>query len=83
MAYQRINETGIAELREWLASVAKSPAHYDTERALHAWAAEAEESLAAGNGPSVELRERHTLSGVPETFAIGPSGVDTFIDEEI
>lgn len=70
-----INENGLAEIREWLQSVANDPAHYDTDRALHAWAEKAEESMVAGNGPHIELAARHAIMGVPLTFTVSDAGV--------
>jgi len=71
-----INSTGIAEIRDFLAARSNDPALYDSQRALNAWADEAEESLDAGNGAHIELRGVHSVSGCPETFSVSDAGID-------
>ena len=76
---QIINDKGIEYLRHWIIKTTKIedgvPYCNTDNRALNAWAEEAEESLAAGNGAHVEMDCFSTESGRPETFVVPADGI--------
>jgi hypothetical protein len=80
-----VNEKGIAALKAW---VEKTRAEDDAghlaltdERALDAWAQEAEESMANGGPPLVEMPASHSKTGKPETFTLSESCIKKSIEE--
>ena len=74
-----INSKGMEYLRTWIIATTRSdefgPYHSPDARNLDAWATEAEESLAAGNGAHVEMNEIATRSGRTETFIVPADGI--------
>jgi len=69
-----VNAKGLAALKAWVEKTSGAddagPLCLTDSRALNAWAAEAEESMLAGNPPIVEMSPFHTRSGRPETFTL-------------
>jgi len=74
MKMKIVNEKGIAALKAWIEATRgedeAGPLAETDARALEAWAAEAEDSMLAGNEPMVEMSEWHTRSHLPETFTL-------------
>lgn len=79
-----INEIGLGEIACILRlhhkdGVAKSL----SESGLRAWAAEAEEHMANGNPPSIEIPAWASLTGATLEFTISDDGVDTRIETAV
>ena len=79
-----VNATGLAEIQEFLADSHKLGGDHFTSDMLRAWAADAEFSLAEGNGAAIEISSRDSVSGRTETYTISDAGLDAEIvaDEE-
>ena len=69
-----VNEKGIAALRTWIKDIRAvddaGPLADADSRALEFWAQEAEQSMANGNPPTVEMHASHSRTGRPETFTL-------------
>ena len=69
-----VNEKGIDALRTWIQDIRAvddaGPLAYADSRALEIWAQEAEQSMANGNPPMVEMPASHSKTGRPETFTL-------------
>jgi len=72
---RRVNEKGLRHLANWINSTANDDHRHTDPDNLDWWAREADESMAAGNPPVVEMQAPATLSGAPETFTIPPDGI--------
>ncbi len=72
---KRVNEQGIAALKAWIIETANEDHRCTDPRNMDAWCCEAEESMANGNPPVVEMRAPATISGYPETFKIPANGI--------
>lgn len=71
-----VNAAGLAEIAAFLAeNHAKGGDHFTSDM-LGAWAADAEFSLAEGNGAVIELAARDSIHGRTQTFEISASGLD-------
>ncbi len=71
-----VNATGLAEIKEFLADNHKLGGDHFTSDMLRAWAADAEFSLAEGNGAAIELSARDSVNGRTQTFEISAAGLD-------
>ena len=71
----RVNEKGLHHLANWINATANDDHRHTDQDNLDWWAREADESMAAGNPPVVEMQAPATLSGAPETFTIPPDGI--------
>ena len=71
-----VNAVGLAEIAAFLAENHKLGGEHFTPDMLRAWAADAEFSLAEGNGAVIELTARDSMRGVTQTFEISVSGLD-------
>ena len=71
-----VNEQGLNEIKEFLASNHKKGGDHFTREMLQAWAADAEFQLAEGNPASIEIRAWDAVSGHTETFTISDAGLD-------
>jgi hypothetical protein len=76
MQTARINSKGLNLIANALGLFHKLGKEHFTPSMLNAWAAEAEESFANGNGMSFEIKGRDTLSGRPEIVTISPDGYE-------
>lgn len=72
-----INAAGLAEIRGFLAENHKLGGDHFTDSMVQAWAADAEFSLAEGNGASIEIPARDAIGGSPVTFTVSDAGVDS------
>ena len=72
-----VNAVGLAEIAAFLAENHKLGGEHFTPDMLRAWAADAEFSLAEGNGAVIELTARDSMRGVTQTFEISVSGLDS------
>lgn len=72
-----VNAAGLAEIASFLAGNHKLGGEHFTPDMLRAWAADAEFSLAEGNGAVIELAARDSLHGVTQTFEISAAGLDS------
>lgn len=78
-----INETGLTEIAAFIIANHKDGARIANYRSvIHAWAAEAEESLDNGNPAMIEIRASASVSGSPVTFTVSDAGVDVAEVEE-
>jgi len=68
---KRVSEKGWRLIQEWIKAThnADHPFSYDS-RACEAWCNEAEEQMAQGNPPTVEMPSNATASGHTETFTV-------------
>ena len=74
-----VNDTGLAEIQEFLADNHKLGGDHFTADMLRAWAADAEFQLAEGNSPTIEIKSRDTVSGHTEACTISDAGLDAEI----
>ena len=72
-----VNAVGLAEIAAFLAENHKLGGEHFTPDMVRAWAADAEFSLAEGNGAVIELAARDSMRGVTQTFEISVSGLDS------
>lgn len=70
----KINTAGIAEIKEFLEARHKL-GHFTNDQ-LRAWAREAENHAAEGNGVYIELPARDAISGHTEILDISPEGFE-------
>lgn len=75
-----INANGLAQIKVWLQSQSKGDGWSDENTA--AWAEDAEQAMANGNPPIIELKSWQTISGATETFTVSPDGVDNRMTED-
>ncbi len=69
-----VNETGLAELAEFLRDNHKS-GHKFGPSELSAWATSAEQNADDGNGPMVEIGAAYSVTGAPICYRISAAGV--------
>lgn len=71
-----VNETGLAEIREFLSQNHKKGGDHFTREMLSAWASEAEFQVGEGNPPTIELHARDSVHGRTQEYTISPAGID-------
>ena len=71
-----INANGLVQIAEALGQYHKLGRDYFTPSMLSAWATEAEQSFANGNGCQFEISEWHSMSKTPVVVYISPEGYD-------
>lgn len=71
----KVNEKGLNEIKEFLASNHKLGANF-TRDMLHAWAAEAETNADDGNLPTIEIKPWDSIHGYAQEYQISDSGID-------
>jgi len=71
-----VNEQGLNEIKEFLASNHKKGGDHFTREMLQAWAADAEFQLGEGNPAMIEIRSFDAVSGRTETFTLSDAGLD-------
>ena len=74
---QTVNAAGLAQIAAFLADNHKLGGEHFSAGMLRAWAADAEFSLAEGNGAVIELAARDSVHGVTQTFEISAAGLNT------
>ena len=72
---RRVNEKGLHHLANWIKATANDGDHTTDPENLDWWAREAEENMAAGKPPTVDMQPPATLSGEWESFTIPPEGI--------
>ena len=72
---QTVNETGLNEIKKFLAAHHKKGGDHFTLEMLQAWASDAEFSLMEGNGADIEIRAWDSINNCTETFTISPEGL--------
>ena len=77
MQVAHINENGLQQIAAALGEYHKLGRDHFTPEMLRAWAADAEFSLAEGNGAVIELAARDSVRGVTQTFEISAAGLNT------
>ena len=73
---QTVNETGLNEIKKFLAAHHKKGGDYFTLEMLQAWASDAEFSFTEGNGATIEIRAWDSANNRTETYTISPEGLD-------
>ena len=76
MTIYTINEAGLAEIHAFLAKNHKLGGDRFRYAELHAWANDAEFSLADGNGADIELSQFDSIHGHTQTYTISAAGID-------
>jgi hypothetical protein len=76
MSNIRINTTGINQIRQFLADNHKLGGDHFDAAMLRAWAGEAEDCYAAGNGAAIEIKSWDTWRGHAVTLEIREDGYD-------
>lgn len=71
-----VNETGLAEIKEFLSQNHKKGGDHFTREMLSAWASEAEFQVGEGNPPTIELHARDSVHGRTQEYTISPAGID-------
>lgn len=71
-----VNENGLAQIQEFLATNHKNGGDHFTKDMLRAWAQDAEFQLGECNPASIEIKSWDTVSGHTETFTISDEGLD-------
>lgn len=79
---RRVNEKGLRHLANWINATANDDHRHTDQDNLDWWAREAEESMANGNPPTVEMQPPATKSGQWEEFTIPPDGIYEQEDDE-
>ena len=72
-----VNETGLAEIKEFLSQSHKKGGDHFTREMLSTWASEAEFQVGEGNPPTIELHARDSVHGRTQEYTISPAGIDT------
>ena len=70
-----VNETGRAEIARFLADHHKLGAQRFGRAEIAAWAADAEQALAEGNSPTIEIRATDSVTGAAVCYTVSPAGV--------
>ncbi len=78
---QTVNAAGLAEIAAFLAANHKLGGDHFTPDMLRAWAADAEFSLAEGNGAVIEMAARDSVHGLTQTFELSDAGLDSEVLE--
>ena len=82
MHYFKVNETGLDEIKEFLAkNHKKGGEHFDSEM-LKAWAKDAEFQLSEGNPAEIEIEDYSSVSGATVTYRISDAGLTRIEIEE-
>jgi hypothetical protein len=76
-----VNEIGLNEIKEFLASNHKKGGDQFTREMLQAWAADAEFQLAEGNPATIEIRSFDSVFGAAVEYRISAEGLDSEIIE--
>ena len=76
-----VNAAGLKEIAAFLADNHNLGGEHFTPDMLRAWAADADFSLAEGNGAAIELAARDSVRGVTQTFEVSDAGLDTEVVE--
>lgn len=71
-----VNETGLNEIKEFLAANHKKGGHHFDRSMLLAWASDAEFQLSKGNSASIEIKAWDSIHGYTQGFAISDAGID-------
>lgn len=71
-----INERGLDEIREFLATNHKKGGDHFTREMLEAWASDAEFQLSEGNPATIELRAYDCIHGYTMQYTISDAGID-------
>lgn len=71
-----VNETGLNEIKQFLADNHRLGGDHFTNDMLRAWAADAEFQLGEGNEASIEIRSWDSVSGNTTTYTISDAGLD-------
>lgn len=75
-AAMRVNATGLAEIKAFLAENHRLGGDHFTDKMILAWAAEAEFQIGEGNPASIEVRSFDSVSGHTVTYDISEAGQD-------
>jgi hypothetical protein len=81
MEIKTINQAGLEEIRQFLATYHKK-GHDMTEAMLCAWCEDAEDSLGNGNPPMIEIGAWDSVTGSPVTLTVSDAGVDTQVIDD-
>jgi hypothetical protein len=76
-----VNEHGLHEIREFLASYHKKGRDYFTRDILIAWAANVEQRISEGNHPTIEIPPRESIHGCTVEYHITSTGLDSLVVE--
>jgi len=71
-----VNETGLNEIKEFLAANHKKGGDHFNRSMLLSWASDAEFQLSEGNSASIEIRASDSIHGRTEVFTISDAGLD-------
>lgn len=74
---REVNETGLREIKEFLARNHKKGGDYFTRDMLQAWAEQAEFQMREGNPPSIENRAYESVNGYTQEYTISDEGITT------
>jgi hypothetical protein len=74
---REVNETGLREIKEFLARNHKKGGDYFTRDMLQAWAEQAEFQMREGNPPSIEIRAYESVHGYTQEYTISDEGITT------
>lgn len=74
---REVNETGLREIKEFLARNHKKGGDYFTRDMLQAWAEQAEFQMREGNPPSIEIRAYESVNGYTQEYTISDEGITT------
>ena len=72
-----VNESGLNEIKEFLAENHKLGGDHFTRDMLRAWAAAAEFQLGEGNSATIEIRSWDSIHGRTQEFTISDAGLDS------
>lgn len=76
-----VNETGLNEIKEFLAANHKKGGDHFSREMLQAWAADAEFQLGEGNPASIEIRSFDCIHGRTMEYTISAAGLDANVVE--
>ena len=82
MHYFKINETGLDEIREFLAKNHKKGEEHFTIEMIKAWAKDAEFQISEGNPASIEIEDCSSASGATVSYRISDAGLTRIEIEE-
>lgn len=71
-----INENGLKQIHAFLTANHKLEKNHFDKHMLRAWARDAEFQYAEGNGATIEISGRDSISGNPICFTVADSGID-------
>ena len=82
MHYFKVNETGLNEIKDFLAKNHKKGVEHFTLGMLRGWAKDVEFQISEGNPAEIEIDDYNSVSGATVSYRISDAGITRIEIEE-